>query len=190
MPRPDEPTLRAWLLGGLEPGEATRLGEQVAASPSLQARVDALKVLLQDDDASVWSLPPPGQGHGLRLEAAPMQSYSVAQAGAAALLSLRFSTPAEGPRLVVLLHRGEAGWEVLLPDAEEDRLSLDELDRLDDGRVELLVRAAPGRWALALPPLDWPIDWRLDAAARWAPLQAALSQGEIPVAVIEDGTGP
>jgi hypothetical protein len=176
------------LAGGLlDPGEATRLREKIAADPALVLAFAELERAPSPpwEPSRAWRLPPPGLyggpvGFGARVEAALSM-------GAEPLLRLRFQPPDLNPRAVVLLTRGARGWEVLSPERDEAPLLLADLPVVPEtNERELLltgVDPGPRGLVLALPALELlpTPPWGEDP---WAPLRAALVEDRVPVRAV------
>lgn len=175
------------LAGGLlDPGEALRLREQIAAEPALaRALADIEGALIRATRPSrAWQLPPPGLyggpvGFGARAQIALSM-------GAEPLLRLRFQAPDARIRAVVLLVREAGGWAVLTPEPGEEPVWVADLPVVPEtGERELLltgVAPGPRGLVLVLPTPDLlPVAGAEDP---WAPLRAALDEDRVPVRAI------
>lgn len=180
----DDATLLLHHLGLLDPDEAAWLDERLALEPALRRRM--AEAVARDPGAvelepSPWRLPPPARSANLP-PAAQLDGAGL-RAGGAFRLWMR--EPAEGgPWWVVVLRLGPAGWQVVAPKRASARVGWEQLERERDGRVVPLLAATRGvrqRWAVALLPVETPVDWDAPEPQRWAPLRALLDEGALPV---------
>lgn len=186
--------LLAWLAGALEPGDALVVQEAVAAEPALAARAAQLRARLDPPAAAPrrWRVPPPrvaGGRAGLSIRRAPTATMSTEPESVRAGERFRLRiAPLDRPadRLLVVLYRGAADWEVVFPATPEEAVALSVLPAKPDGAryLDLVARAEPQqRWAVALPlRADAAPDWAAPPAARWAALQETLRAGATPIA--------
>lgn len=195
MPSPSDRALLGYVLDALDPGQTTRLEEEMRADPQQARRMRAIrrrmsKAPQHEERFTAWRLPPPG------LSAGPFRAKLMVRASQASeqrlglhSWTLRLATPEEEEdRLLVVMTLGADGWQVVLPTAPDERVSHRDLLRDSEGNAILALSQAgpePLRWAVALPPLDWPVDWSLDAEKRWEFLREAVQFWRVPVAVGE-----
>lgn len=200
MSTPSDVRLLAWLAGALEPGDALVVQEAVSADPALAARAAQLRSRLDPPAAAAprraaarsWRVPPPrvaGGRAGLSIRRAPTATMSTEPESVRAGERFRLRiAPIDRPddRLLVVLYRGGADWEVVFPAAPEEAVDLSVLPAEPDGarNLDLVARADPQqRWAVALPlRADAAPDWAAAPDARWAALQDALRSGAAPIA--------
>lgn len=188
-----ERRLLAWLAGALEPGEAADVAARVADDPHLDAQVRLLEARIEEGPPRQrWSVPPPGISGGQRAFGVSYQpsAFSDGPVRGGDAFRIRLEDPGAPDRLVVVLLRGAAGWAVLAPGGPDELLPLSELPRDGEGFTLDLIApegSGPWRWAVALPALDWEIDWTLPEPERWAGLQEAVVEGRVPVSSFEVG---
>ncbi len=179
MPVNDEDLL-LYDAGALDEGERRTIEGQLGRSPLLQRRLETLRDRLPslDVEPSPWRIPPAGATWELGWA-------STGTAPAGPHLEMPDRDDADD-RLVVVLARQDARWQVVWPTEPDQLRRLSQLESTDDG--SRLVPCPPGlearRWAVALPPVDLPIDWR-DPQTRWRPLQRALHTLAVPATSID-----
>jgi len=187
----DDSLLLAMLAGALEPGQSLELREEIAASSALQDRLAVLSARLQQaaQTGARWDIPLPGVSAGVNpflatVSDAMVMGRTPLQPGDRFTVDLEVDPSTLHSTVVVLLERA-GRWNVLFPKGPEQMLRVHELPQQDDGRrrLELVAQEGTGtqRWAMALAPDGWVIDWRLDPSERWWALEEALGRGEIPV---------
>lgn len=181
--------LAALAAGALEPGEALRLQEQIAADPELRRAYATYQPAAPEP--GIWTLPPPGLGGGPTGLLARVETLAALDPDSR-VLRVRFQAREADPRAVVLLARGEAGWQVWSPERDEAPVLVADLG-LDPstGERELLLSglAAPVRrlgLVLAPPALLPTVPWGEDP---WAALRAALEREEVDVRVLNLDAG-
>lgn len=181
--KPDQATLLLFEAGALDPGQAALVAAWLARYPGDRATLSELDLV-----DSGWRLPPPGLGLGLAAGMPPVMSPPRLRPGDRHQLLLA-ARPDAAERLVVLLRRGDGGWQVDAPGTIAECLTLDRFPTEADGRhrIELVARGPAGRQrlAVALPRADQPLDWAAALDRRWAALLAGLANGSVPVGTVE-----
>ena len=153
----DRPTLSAWVAGALDPARAAEVAEALSQDSALRAQATALQTEATGpwpaDDG--WRLPLPQPG-------ARMAVMGAAGPGDAVVLPV----PA-GDGMVVVLHRGEQGWERVLP-----------------GPTDAPIAAASlhPREVLVVPTTAGTHDWTVIVAPNGiGDLQVAVARGAVPI---------
>ena len=190
--------LLAYLTGALEPSRRQELSEHIDADTDLQRRLRQLSERLGGQPPARWRIPPPAIRGVPWMMAARVERSRHAVLGAEEAPELVPGQPfqlrlpqVESPSSwrVVVLYRQSGDWEVVFPTWPDDDMTLADLPMESNGelRLDLIARPEAGRqrWAMALLPLAFSIDWDAPEDRRWAPLQDELARGEIQLAVIE-----
>lgn len=182
--------LLAWATEGLDPSRRRALGERIAASPELRARLAVLARQVagwRAHPARPAPLPRPVPSLRAALQTAPRLGSGPLRPGDLFYVYLHDVPDAATRFLVVLRDHGE-GWRGIYPTGPEDLHSADRLP-LDGDALRLGLSAddqlGVQRWAVALPPLWMSLDWTLPAAERWAPILAGVAQRSLPFVEVE-----
>ncbi|MCB9760267.1 MAG: hypothetical protein H6739_10565 [Alphaproteobacteria bacterium] len=177
--------------GLLDPAQTIEFEEQLAASPELRERLEALDARWTpevDVETPNWRIPPPGLGVGASAGLPEVFSESTLRPGDRFQIRID-PLPTPERRQIVILRRQTRSWEVVYPTRPDQAATLKDLSRDEDGSYRLDLSAqTPGgrqRWAVALPWVDSLVDWSRSEAERWDRLQEAVSTGQIPVASVE-----
>lgn len=188
---PVERDLVFYLAGLLDPAQALRFEERLAADPSLQAALVGLSGRWSPDvEVSVpqWRVPPPGLGVGAMAEVPAVFSEQTLRPGDR--FSMRIDAlPDAGLRRVVVLRKIDSGWDIVYPSAAGQTLTLTDLKQDTEGcfQLDLTVQSPPGRqrWAVALPEVAAKVDWSLPEDRRWRWLRDAVAGGGVPIASVD-----
>lgn len=172
--------------GLLDPCAEAEVAARLAHSPALRQRLDDLALApdpLPERAPLGWRVPPPGLGHAMAARRPDLLGDGPVRVGDRFQITLP-DTGADTDREVVVLRRVQDDWEVVAPTGPASRAPLTLFPAQDGARVlDLLAVGPPGqqRWAVALPPRDFPVDWDRPLSTRWRGLQKAIASGLVPI---------
>jgi hypothetical protein len=165
--------LLAYAVGALDPGRAADV-ETAGVAPLVVPATPPLPL---------WRLPPPGRVSGrvpFGAEARPaLVMGGPLREGDRVEVALR--APADHA-IAVLSDAGE--WTVVFPGRAAEKLTVGDLPERDGAYIlELALRPGAGeqRYAVALLPPTFDVDWDQRSERRWAALPPAIEAGEVSV---------
>ena len=182
-PIPDR-LLRQYLAGALEPPEHDRVERALRDVAGLRDRLERLRAealpMQAEEPDDGWRLPPPQRSSSLAPRAVPAPMMD---AGPGGWWEVHVHVAADQQaHRVVVLERAGAAWRVAFPIAAEELVTAGQLPQ-EGGRARLAIAGdRPGRMAIVLVPPDFPIDFDIEPALRWAMIREAVLAGAVPAA--------
>lgn len=181
--------LKALAMGALDPARARAVAAEVESSEALRQELTAViaaqQAEAQPGPGSPWRVPLPSLRAGaMQVRVTATATLASSRPGEVQTVHLSGVPDPERRAVVVLRRDPEQGWTLVFPEDPEDWVAAQALANPEGGlelRFTVSAESGPQRWAAVFPERDAPPDWTLAPGLRWAPLQARLASGEVPV---------